>query len=98
VIEYGLNLDPLVPGPSGMVVDLETIGADQYLRLTVTKNPAATDVTFAIEVTGTIGIPGSWTTSGTTVETDTSTTLRTRDNTATSSAAQRGIRLRVTVP
>jgi len=80
----------------GVVEDLETIGASSYLRLTVTRNPAATDVTFSIEVTGTIGDPLSWTTNGTTVETNTSTTLTTRDNTATSAAAQRSIRLKIT--
>jgi hypothetical protein len=98
LLEYGLDLDPLVPGPSGLVLDQETIGANQYLRLTATKNPAATDVTFSIEVTGTIGLPASWTTNGTTVETNTSTTLQVRDNTAISSAAQRSIHLKVTNP
>jgi hypothetical protein len=98
LLEYWLNLDPLVPGPSGLVLDQETIGANQYLRLTATKNPAATDVTFSIEVTGTIAIPASWTTSGTTVETNTTTTLQVRDNAAISSAAQRSIRLKVTNP
>ena len=98
LLEYALNLDPLLPGASGLVMDLETISTSQYLRLTATKNPAATDVTFSIEVTGTIGIPASWTTAGTTVENNTSTMLRVRDNNAVSAAAQRSIRLKVTRP
>jgi hypothetical protein len=50
LLEYALGLDPLVPGAGGVVVDLETVGADTFLRLTVTKNSAATDVNSAVEV------------------------------------------------
>ncbi len=95
LLEYALGLDPLVPAGSAAVTDFETIGPDRFLRLTVTKNPAATDVSFSIQVTGDLTTPTSWSTSGTTIETNTSTTLRVRDNTPVSSASPRDIRLRV---
>ena len=98
LLEYILGLDPLVPGAGGIVADLETIGADTFLRLTVTKNPAATDVNLAVEVTGDLTLPESWTTSGTTIETSTSSLLQVRDNTPVNTAAQRDIRLKVTLP
>jgi hypothetical protein len=98
LLEYILGLDPLVPDAGGIVADLETIGADTFLRLTVTKNPAATDVNLAVEVTGDLTLPGSWTTSGTTIEENTSTLLQVRDNTPVSTASQRSIRLKVTLP
>ncbi len=98
LLEYALALDPLTAGASGLVADLETIGPDSFLRLTVTKNPAATDITFSIEVTGDLTAPLSWTTTGTTVETNTATQLRVRDNTPVSTATQRDIRLNVTHP
>jgi len=98
LLEYILGLDPLVPDAGGIVADLETIGADTFLRLTVTKNPAATDVNLAVEVTGDLTLPGSWTTSGTTIEANTSTLLQVRDNTPVSTASQRSIRLKVTLP
>ena len=98
LLEYALALDPNVAGIGGIVSDLQLIGADQFLRLTVTKNAAATDVTFSIEVTGDIATTASWTTAGTTVETNTGTQLRVRDNTAVGTAPQRHMRLKVTHP
>ncbi len=98
LLEYALNLDPLVAGTGGILADTATVGPDKFLRLTVTRNPDATDVTFSIEVTGALPTPSSWTTIGTTVETNTSTLLRVRDNTPVGSAAQRDIRLKVTRP
>ena len=98
LVEYALGLDPLTPSTGGMVTDMTTIGADKFLRLTVTRNSAATDVTFSIEVTGDLATPASWSTIGTTVETNTSTLLRVRDNTPVGSAGNRQIRLRVTRP
>ncbi len=98
LLEYALDLDPLAASPSGIVAELETIGADNFLRLTVSKNPAATDITFSIEVTGDITTPASWSSAGTTVETNSSTQLRARDNVPTTAATQRSIRLKVMHP
>ena len=98
LLEYALGLDPLAASPGGPVADFATIGADTFLRLSVTKNPAATDVTFGIEVTSDLTAPASWTAAGTTVEVSSSTLLRVRDNTPVSAAPGRDIRLKVTHP
>ena len=98
LLEYALALDPLIASAGGIVADLEPIGLDRFLRLTITRNPAATDLIFSVEVTGNLAAPASWSAIGTTVETDTATTLRVRDNTPASSNSPRHIRLKVTVP
>jgi hypothetical protein len=98
LLEYALALDPKKAGASNIIGDLETIGSDTFLRLTVPRNPSATDITLSIEVTGDLLSPLSWTTTGTTVEANTSTLLRVRDNVPTSTPGQRDIRLKVTRP
>ena len=98
LLEYALGHDPFIADGGGIVVDLESIGPDKFLRLTLARNPAATDLAFSIEVTGNLTAPGSWSASGTTIETDTPTLLRARDNTPASSSSPRHIRLKVTSP
>lgn len=98
LIEYALGLNPLLPDSGGLVADFETIGPDKFLRLTVTKNPTAFDIEPSVEVTGDLSAPASWTSAGTTVEINTPTTLRVRDNTPVSAASQRFIRLKVMPP
>jgi hypothetical protein len=93
LLKYALGLDPLVPVPNPVVVDIST----GFLRLTLPRNPSATDITFSVEVTDDMTAP-SWTTNGTTVDVDTSTLLQVHDNTPVSSASMQFIRLRVTRP
>jgi len=54
----GLGLNPLVATNNPVVGDI----ASGFLRLTLPKNPNATDVTFYAEVTG--QVTGPWTTNG----------------------------------
>jgi hypothetical protein len=67
-----------------------------YLRLTVPRNPTATDVTFLIEVTD--NLTTLWTTNGTTIDQNTPTLLQVHDNTPVRSSAAGFIRLRITCP
>jgi hypothetical protein len=76
LMKYALNLEPFTPSRHPILTDTST----GNLRLTVTRNPAATDVTYTVEITDDVSNPASWTTVGTTVEVNTSTTLRVRDN------------------
>jgi uncharacterized repeat protein (TIGR01451 family) len=93
LLKYALGLNPLVPAVNPVVVDVST----GFLRLTLSKNPNATDVTFYVEVTDDL-TASSWTTTGTTVDVNTSTLLQVHDNTPVTSAANRFIRLHVSRP
>ena len=91
LMEYALDLGPNTPAPlSGRITS--DLASDQYLRLTITKNPAATDLTYTVEVTSDLI---NWTTIDTVIEEDTRTTLRVRDTQPTTTANRRFIRLRV---
>lgn len=98
LLEYALGLDPLAPDADSLVPDLETIGPNQFLRLTLPRNPAATDVDFTIESSDNLTQPLSWSSLGTTVEINTPSQLRTRDNNPITAADFRHLRLRVTHP
>lgn len=86
--EYAFQLDPLVADPA-WAPSLSRPGG--FLQLTVTRNPAATDLTFTAEVTGDLATWQSGPTFTTTL-TDTPTQLVVRDNLF---APKRMIRLRV---
>ena len=92
LLKYALGLDPLVPATNPVVGDIST----GYLRLTLPKNPDATDVTFLVEVTADLTTP--FTTSGTTIDQNTPTLLQVHDNTPVNSSTSGFIRLRVTRP
>jgi endonuclease G len=92
LLKYALALDPLIPAANPVIGDIST----GYLRLTVPRNPNATDVTFLIEVTDNLTTP--WTTNGTTLDQNTPTLLQVHDNTPVSSSTAGFIRLRITRP
>ena len=92
LLKYALGLNPLVPAANPVVGDIST----GYLRLTVPRNPDATDVTFLVEVTADLTAP--FTTNGTTIDQNTPTLLQVHDNTPVSSSTGGFMRLRVTRP
>ena len=94
LMKYALNLEPNTPSVLGITMDTTT----GFLRLTVSRNPSASDLTFAIEVNGDLSKPNGWTTVGTTVEQNTPTTLRAHDNTPVSPGPRRFMRLKITKP
>jgi autotransporter-associated beta strand protein len=91
--EYALGLNPRLTGMIG-VPSVAVSGS--YLTLTATKNPNATDLTYTVEVTGTLTAPTSWNSTETTVLQNTATTLVVRDNLPITAAPRRFIRLRIT--
>ncbi|MEP6809967.1 MAG: choice-of-anchor Q domain-containing protein [Chthoniobacterales bacterium] len=94
LLKYSLGLNPLLsyaPG-TGLTTALDSTG---HLRMTVGKNPAATDLAFAIQVGGDLA---GWTINGTTVEQNTPTLLQAHDNASAIDVARRFIRLQVTRP
>ncbi len=79
-------------GLGNVTHDVEQISANRYLRLNVTKNPGATNLTYEIVVSGDLI---NWGTTQTVVEQNTSTSLIVRDAIPLGSTPQRYIRLRV---
>jgi len=93
LLKYAYGLDPLVPTNDPIVADIST----GYLRVTLPKNPNATDVTFQVQVTGDLTEP--WTTNGTTIDQNTPTVLQVHDDTAVGSTlGGRFMRLQVSDP
>jgi uncharacterized repeat protein (TIGR01451 family) len=93
LLKYALGLNPpQVPAANPVVGDIGT----GYLRLTLPKNPAATDVSFYVEVATTV--TGPWSTNGTTVDINTSTQLQVHYSTPVNSSTEAFIRLRVSRP
>lgn len=92
LVKYAWGFNPLVPTNSPVVGDIST----GFLRLTTPKNPNATDITYRVQVTGTV--TNGWTTSGTTIDQNTSTLLQVHDNTPVGGTSGRYIRLQVSDP
>jgi hypothetical protein len=92
LVKYALGLNPLVSATNPMVVEINS----GYLRLTVPRNPAATDVVFLGEVAASAS--GVWSTNGTTIDSNTPSLFQFHDNTPIGSAFGRFIRLRVGYP
>lgn len=92
LLEYALDTHPLQSNASPLIHDFVLVGADRHLRLTVPKNPLATNLAYTVETCATLG---DWSAANTVVETDTSGQLVVRDSIATSPAPRRFIRLKV---
>ncbi|MBX7207730.1 MAG: glycoside hydrolase family 44 protein [Verrucomicrobiaceae bacterium] len=91
LIKYALNLDPFTAASHPITTDTTT----GHLRLTIPRNPAATDVTCTIEISTDLT---TWTTTGTTIEVNNATTLRARDNLPIGDGPRRFLHLKVTRP
>jgi alpha-tubulin suppressor-like RCC1 family protein len=98
LLEYATGTDPETSAPSNVVQDSTAVSSQNYLRLTVTKNPAATDVTYEVQATSDLPTAASWSSAGLVVEQNDATTLRVRDNIPMSGGAPRFMRARVTKP
>jgi hypothetical protein len=96
--EYGVGANPNSSDAAPVITTIATIGTNQYYRVIVSKNPAATDVTFLIECTSAIENPANWTSAGLVIETNTPTNLTVRDGTPISGLSTRYFRARVTKP
>ena len=96
LLEYAFNTPPRTPAPSPAMADFADVAGDEFLRLSVPKNPAASNLSYLIEVCGDLA-QGDWSTEQTTIERNDDKTLTVRDNIPKSEAAHRFIRLRVVV-
>jgi hypothetical protein len=71
------------------------VSTSNFLRLSIPKNPAATDVTFTVEASSDLT---SWSSVGLVIETNTSTQLTVRDNVPSSTGVRRFMRVKITRP
>lgn len=95
LLEYAFGTAPLAASASPLVFDTASVSTEKYLRITVPKNTAATDVTFTIEATSDLGNPSSWSSAGLVTEQDTATQLIVRDSQPMSSGVRRFMRVKV---
>ena len=104
LIEYALNLSPIVPSVSGLPkVGTTVIGGSPYLTLTYTKVIANTDISYVPQVSGDLA---TWNAGANYVATVSTTnnpdgvtqTVVVRDLMAMTGAGRRFIRLAVTMP
>jgi hypothetical protein len=96
--EYALGTNPNGTNAAPISTDFEQIASSKYLRMSVTKNPIATDVQYIVEATNTVEDLLSWTSAGLITEINTATQLVVRDGVATDSVNRRFIRLRIVKP
>jgi regulation of enolase protein 1 (concanavalin A-like superfamily) len=95
LLEYAFGTAPLTTGASPLVFDVATVSSEQYLRISVPKNAAATDVTFTVEATSDISNTAGWSSAGLVTEQDTSTRLIVRDSQPMSSGGPRFMHVKV---
>ncbi|HSH93836.1 MAG TPA: Calx-beta domain-containing protein, partial [Roseimicrobium sp.] len=87
LLEYAFGTMAMSANSSPAVTDIVTIGPDRFLRLTLPKNPAATDLVYQVQATGNVALPLSWSSAGLFIELNDGTTLRVRDNVPLDSGA-----------
>jgi Calx-beta domain/PKD domain len=95
LLEYAFGTAPKANNNSPILFDTTTVTTQNYLRITVPKNPAATDVTFTVEASSDLV---NWSSAGLIIEANTSTQLRVRDNIPFATGIRRFMRVKVTRP
>lgn len=96
LMEYAMGTDPNAANPNPAVIDAETVNDKQYLRMTVNKNPKATDITYVIEATSSLSNP-EWSKSDVIIEKNTDILLIGRDREPIVVGGQRFLRLNILV-
>jgi hypothetical protein len=94
--EYAAGTNPNSAGLNPLVTDFVTIGPDRFLRVTVPKNPAATDAQYIVDASPEL-LPATWSTAGLVTETNSATLLRVHDGSPADSVPRRFMRVRVQV-
>ncbi len=89
LLEYALGMDPNTPDTPTFTPDMVDVSGTDYLRLTIPRNPDATDITFLVQTSGDLA---TWSAIDTVIETDTPSLLVARD---TVGGTRRFIRLMV---
>lgn len=98
LLEYAIGSNGTVSSTNPQVTTMASLNSSNYLRLSIPKNPAATDVTFTVEATSDLSNPLSWSSAGLIIESNTSTQLTVRDNVPSDPSVRRFMRVKVTRP
>jgi|GEM_PF-418593 len=97
LIEYALGLNPSVASANPVTFSQVNVSGSTYLQLSVSRNPAVTNVTIEGISTSTLGDPAAWSTGTTVIVTNTSSVFTVRDNQPIESGTRRFLRLRFTL-
>ncbi len=95
LLEYAFALNPLKADAPLLAAEAAWVSGNWYLRLTVTRNPLAADVSGVIESSTTPEQPGSWSAAGTVVEINTPGTLSARTTQPQGNLGRQFLRFRV---
>jgi autotransporter-associated beta strand protein len=98
LIERALGLDPTVAGVNPLLFDREAIDTNTYLRLSVTRDPAVTDVLIEGLSVGTLSDSNAWSSATTFIESNTPSFFRVRDALPIETNSQRFLKLRFSMP
>ena len=96
LLEYAAGTNGTVRNTSPEVVELTSVSTEKYLRLSMPRNPAATDVLMTVEATSDPGNEASWSSVGLVTEVNTSNQLVVRDNVPVGPGVKRFMRVRLT--
>jgi hypothetical protein len=94
LMEYAVGTNGKIHSSSPEIVELTPGGGPQYLRISIPKNPAATDVSFSVEAGNDLL---NWSSEGLVTEENTATRLTVRDHVAVG-AGRRFMRVKVVRP
>jgi len=97
LLKYALGLKATVYYRYGTNI-VTSVNSSGYLQVSVTKNPAATDVTFTVQLSTNISNSANWSSNNLTIDQNTSTLLQAYDDTPISEAPCAFMRLMVSQP
>lgn len=95
LLEYAIGTNGVINNSNPQIVALTPVNSSNFLRLSIPKNPTASDVTLTVEASSDLS---SWSSAGLVIETNTSTQLTVRDNVPTGPGVKRFMRVKVTRP
>ena len=95
--EYALATNPNVPNASPITTDRENLSGSDYFRMTIPRNPAATDLQYAVEWSSDL-TPLSWSSAGLITEQNTPGLLVVRDSVPIAGQPKRFYRAKFTKP
>ena len=97
LIEYATGTNPNASSANPAIVSKVNISGADYIRVTITKNPTATEVTTTVQSSTTLDA-GSWGTTGFMIESETNTGITVRETTPIGATQKRFYRASVVQP